>query len=219
MNSSVSQLNRIVLMVMTQVMVNMNSSPIYVPKTLQSRIQHGVFGLKLTKSSNQRIRADTPHAQLNKNILFEHNGAIKMVHRGASVWGNFVRVAHDSNFPCPWSLTKADTLASGVPQEKAEVGPLVVQQTVWAHLENRHDLLLNSTWVTAFHAKRTIAVLTGPVIAGFCSLGSSHWVILLSVNNRRNYIITSRLSHHEFMVLVFFCFVFPTDVFPTISTT
>lgn len=66
MNSSVSQLNRIVLMVMTQVMVNMNSSPIYVPKTLQSRIQHRVFGLKLTKSSNQRIRADTPHAQLNK---------------------------------------------------------------------------------------------------------------------------------------------------------
>lgn len=53
-----------------------------------------------------------------------------MVHRGASVWGNFVRVAHDSNFPCPWSLTKADTLASRVPQEKAEVGPLVVQQTV-----------------------------------------------------------------------------------------
>lgn len=141
-----------------------------------------------------------------------------MVHRGASIWGNLVRVPHDSNFPCPWRLTKAGTWASRIPQEKAEVGPasLVVQQTVWAHLENRHDLLLNSTWVTAFHAKRTIAVLTGPVIAGFCSLGSSHWVILLSVNNRRNDIITSRLSHHEFMVLFFFLslFCFPYRCFP-----
>lgn len=108
--------------------------------------------------------------------------------------------------PLPLEAYKSRHLSLPRPSGKGEVGPasLVVQQTVWAHLENRHDLLLNSTWVTAFHAKRTIAVLTGPVIAGFCSLGSSHWVILLSVNNRRNDIITSRLSHHEFMVLFFF---------------
>lgn len=120
--------------------------------------------------------------------------------------------------PLPLEAYKSRHLSLPRPSGKGEVGPasLVVRQTVWAHLENRHDLLLNSTWVTAFHAKRTIAVLTGPVIAGFCSLGSSHWVILLSVNNRRNDIITSRLSHHEFMVLFFFLslFCFPYRCFP-----
>jgi len=71
------------------------------------------------------------------------------------------------------------------------------------------------TWVTAFHAKRTTAVLTGPVIAGFCSLGSSHWVILLSVNNKINYIITTSPPHCEYT-----CFFFPYTFslpFPQIS--
>ena len=33
-----------------------------------------------------------------------------------------------------------------------------------------------------YHVERDIRILTGPVMAGFCSLGSSHWVILLSEN-------------------------------------
>lgn len=61
-----------------------------------------------------------------------------------------------------------------------------------------------------------IAVLTGPVIAGFCSLGSSHWVILLSVNNKRNYIITSLLGHCEFM-LDFFSLQLFSLTFPQLS--